>query len=155
MRECNESDFSHKPFILEQYRTLGYFDPILCFDNVEDMYLSGSDSTYDEPRGWIKIDFKECRTEDHCEKDQVKRRNFINNLHVTLSIFEDQIDFKNHEGTEPTFSFRKFENLINFNNYDGQFNDYWLKLQENEYETYDSWFPQWTPSFKGNFYRHI
>ena len=101
------------------------------------------------------MEFKECKTEDHCEKDQVKRRRFIHNLQITLVIFEDQIDFKNHDGTEPTFSFRKFEVIVNFNDYDDSFQEYWLKIQENEYETYDSWFPQWTPSQKGNFYRHV
>ena len=28
-----------------------------------------------------------------------------------------------------------------------------MKLQENEYETYDSWFPQFKPSYKGSFFR--
>ena len=62
MRECKDSDFSRKAWILAQYHTHDYFKPFQCFDNVEDMYLSGSDTTYDEPRGWVKIDFKECKT---------------------------------------------------------------------------------------------
>ena len=72
---------------------------------------------------------------------------------MTLSSYSDQIEFKNHTG-KPTFGFRKFEIRYNFWDYDNQTPEHWLGLQENEYETFDSWFPQFVPSHKGSFYRN-
>ena len=59
-----------------------------------------------------------------------------------MTAYYDQIDFGNHDGTDPTFGFRSFDVKYNFYDYDNQVPEYWLMLQENDYETYDSWFPQ-------------
>ena len=105
IKECTDSDFDRTDYIRNVWGQLDYFKPYYCFDNVEDMFLTGTHSTYDTPRGYVTMDFRECKKDDHCEKDIVKRRNFLHNVKINIYSFEEQIDFKNHK-TEPIFSYR-------------------------------------------------
>ena len=59
----------------------------------------------------------------------------------------------NHD-TKPTYSVREAEILNTPSDYEDKYQNYHLDLQENEYETYDSWFPQSKPSQYGTFYNH-
>ena len=61
-----------------------YFKPYYCLDNIEDVFVSGSSSTYDVPRAYLSINVKVCQNEEYCEKDPIKRRHFFQNLRIHL-----------------------------------------------------------------------
>ena len=120
VKECTSSDHDRNEWIQTIYNAGHYYHPYYCFNNTEDVFVTGSAAvSYDEePRGFIKMRIRECRTADHCEKDPVKRRKVINELIFVMAQFEDQIDFTNHNGTDPTISFRGYTIIHYFNDYD-------------------------------------
>ena len=89
MRECADSDFNRNEWIQNIWGTLDYFKPYYCFDNTQDLFWSGGAATYKEPRGYLWMNFRECKRGDHCEKDPVKRRRFIRGLEILIHSYEE------------------------------------------------------------------
>ena len=77
----------------------------------------------------------------------------MKNLWIIFSIYNNGIDFDIHENKEPVFTHRVKPVLHDFVNWRTEKTLYWQFFEEVEYKTYDSFFPQMTPTKQGSFYK--